>query len=95
VLLWKERKGTIMDDTTAGDRDDEVVTEFDQTNGKAPGLEGDGRDVDADGDRNDDPDDDLDPLLVGDGSADGHREPLVTRLTEDLVDGPSEEERRD
>ena len=25
------------------DERDEVVTEFDQTNGKAPGLEGDGR----------------------------------------------------
>ena len=59
-----------MDDTTADDRDNEVVTEFDQTNGKAPGL-------------------------VGDGSADGHREPLVTRLVGDVVDGTSDERRRD
>ena len=84
-----------MDDTTAGDRDDEVITEFDQTNGKAPGLEGDGRDVDTDGDRNADPDSAFDPAFVGDGSADGHREPLMTRLVEDVVDGPDDEERRD
>ncbi len=31
------------------DERDEVITEFDQTNGKAPGLEGDGR-ADEDGD---------------------------------------------
>ena len=28
-----------MDDTTSDDRSDEVVAEFDQTNGKAPGLD--------------------------------------------------------
>ena len=84
-----------MDDTTAGDRDNEVITEFDQTNGKVAGLEGDGRDVETDGDRNADPDSGFDPAFVGDGSGDGHREPLVTRLVDDVVDGPPDEERRD
>ena len=84
-----------MDDTTGEGRDNEVITGFDQTNGKAPGLEGDGRDVESDGGRNADPDTGFNPAFVGDGSAGGHPEPLVTRLTDDLVDGPSDEERRD
>ena len=88
-----------MDDTTADDRNDEVVTEFDQTNDKVQGLEGDGGDIDdvegdRTGDRTDDPDSDLNPALVGDGSADGHREPLITRMVDGL-DGESDEERRD
>lgn len=88
-----------MDDTTADDRNDEVVTEFDQTNDKVQGLEGDGGDIDdvegdRTGDRNADPNSDLNPALVGDGSADGHREPLITRMVDGL-DGESDEERRD
>jgi hypothetical protein len=88
-----------MDDTTADDRNDEVITEFDQTNDKVQGLEGDGGDIDdvegdRSGDRNADPDSDLNPALAGDGSADEHREPLITRMVDGL-DGESDEERRD
>ena len=83
-----------MDDTTGEERDNEVITGFDQTNGKAPGLEGDGRDVETNGGRNADPDSAFDPAFVGDGSAYGHREPLVTRLVDDTVEGPPDDERR-
>ncbi len=63
--------------------EDEVVAEFDQTNGKAQGLEGDSEF-----------NEDLDPAVADDESGD-HREPLMTTLVEDLADGGSEQERRD
>lgn len=95
VLGWEQRKEHDMDDTTADDRSDEVVTEFDQTNDKVQGLEGDGGDIDdVEGDRSADPDFEMGPSAVGDGSADGHREPLITRVVDGL-DGESDEERRD
>ena len=61
------------------DERDEVITEFDQTNGKAPELEGDGRaDEDGDGDE----------VLDGEGVLPAMR-PLLD------VDGSSDERRRD
>jgi hypothetical protein len=84
-----------MDETTADDRSDEVVTEFDQTNDKVQGLEGDGRDVDdVEGDRSADPDADLGPAAVGGGADGAHQAPLLTRMVDGL-DGESDEERRD
>ena len=65
------------------DGDHEVVAEFDQTNGKAQGLEGDSEfseDLDTE---------------VADGETGDRREPLMTTLVEDLADGGSEQERRD
>jgi hypothetical protein len=89
-LIESNGKEHDMDDTAADDRNDEVVVEFDQTNSKAPGLEGDGRDVDTDGD----PDFDPDPALEGNGSSGADREPLITRMVDDIVD-PDQDERRD
>jgi hypothetical protein len=63
---------------------DEVVTEFDQTNGKAEGLVGDSEF-----------NEELDADAVDDGSGDGGDVPLTTSLVEDLADGGSDQERRD
>jgi hypothetical protein len=86
VLVWEEGKEHTMHHDNAAEHGggDEVVNEFDQTNDKAPGLEGDS-----------DTNEDMDPSRAGDGSADDHREPLMTTLVEDLADGGSDEERRD
>jgi hypothetical protein len=72
------------------DERDEVVTEFDQTNDKAPGLEGD-----SDYDEELDSGDDLGPSAVGGGREGDDREPLATALVDDLTNGGSDEERRD
>ncbi len=66
------------------DERDEVVTEFDQTNGKVSGLEGDGGDVDRDPD--------------GDLREDGERKPIINALVDevdDVVNGRRDDERRD
>ena len=64
------------------DERDEVVTEFDQTNGKAQGLEGDGGDVDRD----------------GEAALDEEGKPVVTALVDEIDEvfgGRREDERRD
>jgi hypothetical protein len=74
-------------------RDDEVVNEFDQTNGKVDGLEGDERDS-LDGGERDRADEDG---LVGAGAVlgDAVNEAADTVFGSDEEDGRSREERDD
>jgi hypothetical protein len=75
-------------------RDDEIVNEFDQTNGKVDGLEGDERDRDSglDGDERDRADD---GGLVGAGAVlgDAVNDAADTVFGSDEEDGRSREER--